>query len=131
MSQPVAKRGDRVVGVDTHIINVPSPAGPIPTPTPMSFDGRVNERAGATVFVDDESVALEGAAADNAAPHLPIGGTFARSPDNTSTLSTGSDTVFAEDLAVVRATDRARCCDDLSSADNGHVIVAAATVFAG
>jgi len=39
MGNPAAKEGDKVVGVDTHIVMIPSPAGPIPTPTPMPFNG--------------------------------------------------------------------------------------------
>jgi hypothetical protein len=39
MSKPAAKLGDKVMGVDTHIVMVPSPIGPMPTPTPMPFTG--------------------------------------------------------------------------------------------
>ena len=31
---PAAKQGDRVQAMDTHIVMVPSPGGPVPTPTP-------------------------------------------------------------------------------------------------
>jgi len=37
--KPAAKQGDLVVGIDTHIVMVPSPAGPVPTATPMPFSG--------------------------------------------------------------------------------------------
>ena len=130
-SQPVAKRGDRVVAVDTHIVLVPGPAGPVPTPTPLSFDGRVAERPDARVFVDDESVAVEEATADNVAPHVPMGGTFAHPPENRATLTRGSATVFADDRAVARSLDPATSCDDLGATDNGHLIVDRASVFAG
>ncbi|MDD9947852.1 MAG: hypothetical protein OXU20_42830, partial [Myxococcales bacterium] len=36
-----AKHLDLVVGVDTHIVMVPTPAGPVPTPLPQPFVGMV------------------------------------------------------------------------------------------
>ena len=131
-SQPVAKRGDRVVGVDTHVVLVPGPAGPTPTPTPHSFEGRIDERSDATVFVDDASVALQGASAEAACPHVPIGGAFARAPSNRATLTGGSGRVFAEDRAIARGIDAATSCDDFGAEDNANVVVdATASVFAG
>lgn len=53
MTRPVAKRGDRVVGLDTHIVLIPSPAGPVPTPMPMPFSGSLTEQLSSTVFVDN------------------------------------------------------------------------------
>lgn len=32
MGQPAAKMGDKVVGMDIHIVMIPSPGGPVPTP---------------------------------------------------------------------------------------------------
>jgi len=29
--KPAAKQGDRIVGIDTHVLMVPSPGGPVPT----------------------------------------------------------------------------------------------------
>jgi hypothetical protein len=129
-SEPVAKRGDRVVGVDTHIVLVPSPGGPIPTPTPLAFDGEIMERPGATVFVDNEELALEQGTAQNKPGHLPIGGTFQTPPSNIATVARGSDRVFAEDRAVARSKDPARCCNDVADDETGHV-VATSSVFAG
>ena len=39
---PAAKQGDKVVGVDTHIIMIPSPGGPVPTPLPHPFAGMLD-----------------------------------------------------------------------------------------
>ncbi|MFO0615245.1 MAG: PAAR domain-containing protein [Polyangiaceae bacterium] len=129
-SEPVAKRGDRVVGVDTHVILVPSPGGPIPRPTPMPFDGEIVERPGATVFVENEDLALEAGTAQNRPGHVPIGGTFQTPPSNMATLSSGSASVFAENRAVARSKDPARCCNDVPDDETGHVL-ANSTVFAG
>ena len=32
MGQPAAKQGDKVMATDTHIVMIPSPGGPVPTP---------------------------------------------------------------------------------------------------
>ena len=37
MGQPAAKQGDKVVATDIHIVNIPSPGGPVPTPLPHPF----------------------------------------------------------------------------------------------
>ena len=41
MPQPAARQNDPVVGTDTHILLVPSPGGPVPTPTPLPFNGKL------------------------------------------------------------------------------------------
>jgi uncharacterized Zn-binding protein involved in type VI secretion len=131
MSEPVAKRGDRVVGVDTHVVLVPSPGGPVPTPMPMSFDGALVDDLGGSTMIDNQPVALVGSVARNLPPHLPLGGPFQKLPANAGTISQGSSSVFVENRAVARANDPARCCNDPTDQDTAHVIVAAPTVFAG
>jgi uncharacterized Zn-binding protein involved in type VI secretion len=130
MSEPVAKEGDRVVGADTHVVLIPSPGGPVPTPMPMVFSGMLQDALGQSVAVDNQSIALVDSVANNLPPHLPLGGPFQKPPANKATISRGSETVFADNLAVARANDPARCCNDPSDQDTGHVI-AVGTVFAG
>ena len=38
---PAAKHLDPVMGVDIHIILIPTPAGPVPTPLPHPFVGMI------------------------------------------------------------------------------------------
>ncbi|XXT39298.1 hypothetical protein WMF13_40875 [Sorangium sp. So ce513] len=40
--KPAAKQGDKVVGIDTHVVMLPSPGGPVPTPAPLPFSGTLN-----------------------------------------------------------------------------------------
>jgi hypothetical protein len=63
MSAPGAKLGDRVVAIDTHIVMVPSPGGPVPTPIPAPFDGRWCESLSASVCIDNKPVAIRGSVA--------------------------------------------------------------------
>ena len=42
MGQPAAKQGDQMTAVDMHIVMVPSPGGPVPTPLPHPFMGIID-----------------------------------------------------------------------------------------
>ena len=53
MTKPVALEGDKVVGVDTHIVMIPSPGGPVPTPIPHPFSGTLNESLSTTVKIEN------------------------------------------------------------------------------
>jgi len=130
MSQPIAKDGDQVVGLDTHVIMVPSPGGPVPTPIPHPFAGPLQEKLSTTVFLDNKAVAVVGSVANGQPPHIPMGGPFQTPPANRGTISHGSETVFVDGAAVGRAGDPAACCNDPKEEDTGHV-VAVATAFAG
>ncbi len=129
MGKPIAKGGDRVVGVDTHIVMIPSPGGPVPTPMPLPFNGTLQRELSATVFIANSGVALVGSVARNLPPHIPIGGSFQSPPSNEATVASGSPSLFIDNKPAARATDTATCCNDPSDQDTGHVI-ANGNVFA-
>ncbi|MBK6519955.1 MAG: PAAR domain-containing protein [Polyangiaceae bacterium] len=129
MSAPVAKEGDQVVGLDTHVVMVSSPGGPVPTPLPHPFSGLIQENVSTTVFLDHHGVALVDSVANGSPPHVPMGGPFQTPPSNRGTISQGSSTVFVENRAVARSGDPVRCCNDPTDQDTGHVI-AAGVVYA-
>ena|SRR5260221_7397655 len=130
MGDPVAKQGDQVVGLDTHIVLIPSPGGPVPTPMPFVFSGGLQDSLSASVSVDNMSAAVKGSGASNTPSHIPIGGSFQNPPSNHATISSGSGSVFADNKALARANDTAKCCNDPTDQDTGHV-VAVGTVFSG
>lgn len=130
MGNPAAKEGDKVVGVDTHIVMLPSPGGPVPTPTPMPFNGVLCAKLALTVFVDNAAVAVEGSTAQNMPLHLPAGGPFQRPPKNEATVCEASSTVVVDGKGVARNGDYARTCNDPDDAPNG-AIIANGTVFVG
>ena len=80
------KAFDIVTGVDIHIIGIPSPAGPIPTPLPHPFIGMVYDPMdfipfiGATVMVNGMPRAQAGTGGKNVPPHIPMGGPFMKPP---------------------------------------------------
>ncbi len=57
MGQPAATQNSQVVGVDVHIVMVPSPGGPIPTPLPHPFSGMIQSGTAPTVKVGGQPVA--------------------------------------------------------------------------
>ncbi|NUP13053.1 MAG: hypothetical protein HOW73_43995 [Polyangiaceae bacterium] len=129
MSDPVAKKGDRVVGLDTHIVLVKEKGGE-PTPMQFPFDGPLQSDLSDSVFVDNQPVAVVGSVANNLPAHIPMGGPFDSPPANRATISAGSETVFVGKTAVARSNDAAECCNDPVDAETGHVI-AQGTVYAG
>jgi len=130
MGQPAAKKGDQVVGLDTHILMIPSPGGPVPTPMPMPFSGQLDGALSSNVFAENQPVATEGSTATNMPSHLPTGGPFQKQPGNKATVQTGSATVLANNKPMAKHSSPAMTCNDPADAPNGNVI-AVGTVFVG
>ena len=130
MGQPIAKEDDKVVGVDTHIVMIPSPGGPVPTAIPMPFVGKLSQELATSAFVDGKAVAVKGSVAENEPKHIPTGGPFQKQPADRGTIETASSSVFVDGKEVARAADTVKTCCDPADAPNG-VIIAVATVFAG
>lgn len=130
MTKPIAKAGDLVVGVDTHVILVPSAAGPVPTPLPHPFSGGLQLALSDKVLIANKPVAVVGSVALGSPPHIPMGGPFQKPPTNKATVSMGSEVVLVGNKGVARAADPASCCNDPADQDTGCV-VAAGVVLAG
>jgi uncharacterized Zn-binding protein involved in type VI secretion len=121
MTKPAALEGDKVVGVDTHIVMIPSPGGPVPTPLPHPFNGTLEDSLSTSVKFENKAVALIGSVANNT-PHVPQGGTFQTPPSNKGTVSVGSDKVIVNNKGVARMGDTVKCCNDPTDQDTGQVI---------
>jgi uncharacterized Zn-binding protein involved in type VI secretion len=93
---PAAKQGDQVIGVDVHIVMVPSPGGPIPTPLPHPFVGMIDGGLSSSVNIMGMPAAIQGSTASNNPPHIamPPGTTFQKPPANKGTIQMGSATVM-------------------------------------
>jgi uncharacterized Zn-binding protein involved in type VI secretion len=122
MGQPAAKQGDKVVAMDTHIILVPSPGGPVPTPIPHPFNGMIDASLSANVMVMGLPAATLGSVADNLPPHIPIGGSFSKPPTNKAQIITGSPTVMINGKPAARNGDTALTCNDPVDLPNGTVV---------
>ena len=130
MGQPAAKEGDRIVGVDTHIIMIPSPGGPVPTPLPHPFMGMLDGDLSGDVKIAGMAAATEGSTATNTPSHIPQGGPFQSPPKNKGKILKGSSSVFINGKAAARMGDTAETCNDPANQPVGTVI-ATGVVFIG
>ena len=130
MGQPAAKLGDQVIATDTHIIMIPSPGGPVPTPLPHPFTGMLDGSLSTDVNIEGKAAAVQGSTATNTPSHIPQGGPFQKPPTNQGTIQLGSGTVFINGKAAARNGDTALTCNDPADLPIGTV-VAVGTVLIG
>jgi uncharacterized Zn-binding protein involved in type VI secretion len=113
MPQPAARQGDPVTGTDIHIMLVPSPGGPVPTPMPLPFAGTLTSACSPDVLINGVPAATMNSIAQNMPPHLPPPGTsFSKPPTNLGTVQIGSPTVQVNGKALARLGDQVRTCND-------------------
>lgn len=132
MGQPAAKQGDQIIAVDTHIVMVPSPSGPVPTPLPHPFNGMIDGGLSMDVKIMGMPAATEGSTANNMPPHIPTppGTSFQIPPTNQATILRGSMTVRINGKGAARAGDMAQSCAD-PAPNPGANIIATGTVMIG
>jgi uncharacterized Zn-binding protein involved in type VI secretion len=130
MGQPAAKQGDQVLATDTHIVMIPSPGGPVPTPLPSPFVGILDGSLSSDVFVGGMAAAVQGSTATNTPAHVPAGGPFQKPPSNKAQILIGSATVLINGKPAARNGDTALTCNDPADMPIGQV-VAAGTVLIG
>jgi uncharacterized Zn-binding protein involved in type VI secretion len=130
MAQPAAKEGDQVMASDVHIVMIPSPGGPIPTPLPHPFAGKLDGSLSQDVNVEGKPAAVEGSTATNSPSHVPQGGPFQSPPANRATVQKGSATVMINGKPAARSGDTALTCNDPADLPAG-TIVATGTVLIG
>ena len=130
MGQPAAKQGDQILATDTHIVLIPSPGGPVPTPLPHPFTGMIDGNLSANVKIMGMPAATVGSTATNTPPHIPQGGPFQIPPTNQGQITMGSATVMINGKPAARSGDTAMTCNDPAPAPVGTVM-ATCTVMIG
>lgn len=130
MGRPAAKQGDKVIATDTHIVMIPSPGGPVPTPLPHPFAGQLDGSLSGDVNIEGNAAAMQGSTATNTPAHVPQGGPFQKPPSNRGTVQIGSGTVLINGKPAARNGDKATTCNDPADLPVGTV-VAAGTVLIG
>lgn len=130
MGQPAAKQGDKAIATDTHIVMIPSPGGPVPTPLPHPFSGQLDGGLSPDVNIDGKPAAVQGSTASNLPAHIPQGGPFQTPPKDQATVQIGSTTVFINGKPAARNGDIALTCNDPADLPVGQ-IVAVSQVFIG
>jgi uncharacterized Zn-binding protein involved in type VI secretion len=129
MGQPAARQGDRIVALDTHLIQPPGPTSPVPVPHP--FNGVIDGGVSADVRIGGAAAATVNSTATNTPPHIPQGGTFVKPPQNRGTIISGSGTVNINGKPAARAGDKAMTCNDPVDLPVGTVDAAGQVLIGG
>ncbi len=130
MGQPAAKQGDKVLATDTHIVLIPTPGGPVPTPLPHPFVGTLDGSLSGDVNIEGKPAAVQGSTATNMPSHIPQAGPFQQPPSNRATVQLGSGTVMINGKPAARNGDKALTCNDPADLPAG-TILAVSTVSIG
>jgi len=122
MGMPAAREGDKVSATDIHIVMIPSPGGPVPTPLPHPFMGTLDGSLSGDVTIEGKAAATVGSTATNTPSHVPSGGPFQKPPGNKATVLQGSATVFINGKPAARVGDPALTCNDPADAPLGTIV---------
>ena len=131
MGQPAAKKADQIMATDIHIIMIPSPGGPIPTPLPHPFVGIIDGNLSQDVNIMGMPAATVDSTASNTPPHIPQGGPFQSPPSNKATIKLGSATVKINGKMAARNGDMAMTCNDPSDMPGGTVMAVGTVLIGG
>lgn len=121
MGQPAAKKGDRVLATDTHIVMLPAGGALVPTPLPHPFTGILDGALSVSVRIMGQPAATVDSTATNTPAHVPQGGPFKKPPTNKGTISAGSTTVSINGKKAARNGDPALTCNDPADLPAGKV----------
>jgi uncharacterized Zn-binding protein involved in type VI secretion len=131
MGKPAARQSDKIVATDTHIVMIPTPGGPVPTPLPHPFMGQLDGELSSDVMIDGKPAAVVGSTATNMPSHIPQGGPFQSPPKNKGTVKLGSNTVLINGKGAARLGDKADTCNDPSDLPVGTIVSGSPTVLIG
>ena len=132
MPQPAARQNDPVMGTDTHIVLVPSPGGPVPTPMPLPFAGTLVSALATNVYVNGLNAAVQNSVAQNKPPHLPPpGASFQKPPTNSGKVLTGSTLVLVNGKPMARVGDPVMTCNDPVDAPTSSITAGSPDVMVG
>jgi len=131
MGQAAAKKGDKVIGTDTHIVMISTPGGPVPTPLPHPFSGKLDGELSSDVKIEGKPAAVVGSTATNSPSHTPQGGSFQSPPSNKATVKLGSSSVKINGKAAARNGDKALTCNDPTDLPVGTVMASGSVLIGG
>lgn len=132
MGAPAANGSSMVMSTDTHIVMVPSPGGPVPTPLPHVFSGTINGGLVSAVKIGGQPAAVVGSTATSSPAHIPTppGTAFQKPPSSQGSVFMGSFTVKIGGQFAARNGDPVTTCNDPADMPAGKII-AAGTVMVG
>ncbi len=112
MGQPAARQNDPVIGIDIHIIMIPTPGGEVPTPLPHPFAGKITDGCSTNVKIEGQNAAMKGCKVKANMNHIPMGPRFQKNPTNDGDIMLGSFTVKINGKPAARMGDSVRTCND-------------------
>jgi len=134
MGKPAAKKGDKVITKDVHLVQPPGPVKPIETPFP--FNGVLTGKLSSNVTINGFPAATVDSMLTNTIPHTGFllssmpGSSFVNLPKDQGTVIRGSASVFINGRAAARADDIVETCADPMPNQTGKLI-AVSTVMIG
>ena len=136
MGKPAAKKGDKIVSAtpgDIHIVLVPSPGGPVPTPLPHPCKSDLKMKLAKQVNVQGKPGAMKGSKSKHMPPHFPTppGVSFQKPPKNEAEVFTASSNVNYEGRGAAMLGDTGMMCADPTDTPVGVLVVPPGTVFVG
>ena len=136
MGKPAAKKGDKIVSAtpgDIHIVMVPSPGGPVPTPLPHPCSSDIKMKLAKKVNVQGKAGAMKGSKSKHTPPHFPTppGVSFQKPPKNEAEVYTASSNVNYEGRGAAMLGDTGMMCSDPSDTPVGVLVIPPGTVYVG
>ncbi|MBL4706955.1 MAG: PAAR domain-containing protein [Flavobacteriales bacterium] len=130
MGKPAAKKGDTIVSTDIHLVQIPTPTGPVTVPLPHPFKGELTTGLSNNVNVMGKPAATKGSGGENKPKHVALGIKFLKNPTNKGTVFMGSFTVKINGKQAARSGDMVMTCNDPTDLPIGKII-ASGTVMIG
>jgi uncharacterized Zn-binding protein involved in type VI secretion len=121
-----------VVGQCTHTVLVPSPGGPVPTPTPFGFQAALGTKLSPNVKIMGLPAATVGSMTNTRPAHIPpapVSGSWSVPPLDQATVIQGSATVFINNQPAARNMDTAITCSEIPM--GAHVVAAGIVLIGG
>lgn len=126
----MAAQDDRVMGMDVHIMVIPSGPGTTTVPLPHPFIGKLDDGLSDDVSIGDKKAALKGSKARHDDPtHLQLPGTikFQNNPKKDGEITGGTSPtvkINGKEAAVIGSL--VTTCNDIGARNNSTVIAAGA-----
>jgi uncharacterized Zn-binding protein involved in type VI secretion len=110
MGQPAAKKGDRIVGLDNHLVRLPNGVVVV---VPLPFNGPITGNVSDNVKIMGAPAATVGSLAKNNPEHklaIPPNQDLPAKPNNEGKIKSGSGTVRINGQPAARLGDAATTC---------------------
>ena len=129
--KPAAKKGDRILALDNHLIQPPGAPPPPPVLVPHPFSGVLDAGLSQNVKIERRAAATVDSTATNTPAHIPIGGVFVNPPRNQGRVIEGSARVLINKKPAARAGSRALTCNDPVDRPIGRVVALSRVLVGG